>query len=170
MKDEKQENPTEEEEEEKSEEFTKILTIKNNKEDIFGTKEDMKEYKFNKNYQIIGCLSEKNPILLLKYKEESKDSQKNIFYIFDYNITQFINSFQSFNGLDSPRLLKLMNFDKMVNNQGFIIMDKELNIYQYFFEEENENKVYIIKNKKKYEDKDNQISCIISLIKKKNYL
>jgi hypothetical protein len=63
-----------------------------------------------------------------------------------------------------------MNFDKMVNNQGFIIMDKELNIYQYFFEEENENQVYSINNKNPYEDKDNQISCIVSLIKKKNFL
>ena len=170
IKDDKQKYPTEEKEEENSEEFTKILTINYGKEDIFGTKEEMKEYKFNKNYKVIGCLSEKKPFLLLQYTEEKKDNKKNLFYIFDYNITQFINSFQYKKELDSPRLLKLLNFDKLVNNQGFIMMDKELNIYQYFFEEENENKVYIIKNKKQYKDKENQISCIVSLIKKKNYL
>ena len=160
----------EEKTEDKSEEFTKILTINLNNEDIFGKKENRREYIFNKNYQLIGCLSEKNPLLLLKYIEEKKDNQKNLFYIFDYNTNQFINSFQCNNGLDSPRLLILLNFGKIVNDQGFIIMDNELNIYQYFFDEENEKTVYFINRIKTDENKNNQMSCFVSLIKRNNYI
>ena len=160
----------EEKTEDKSEVFTKILAINLNNEDIFGKKENRREYIFNKNYQLIGCLSEKNPLLLLKYIEEKKDNQKNLFYIFDYNTNQFINSFQCNNGLDSPRLLILLNFGKIVNDQGFIIMDNELNIYQYFFDEENEKTVYFINRIKTDENKNNQMSCFVSLIKRNNYI
>ena len=49
-------------------------------------------------------------------------------------------------------------------------MDKELKIYQYFFDEYNGEKVYSINSLKTYEDSNNQISCIIRLIKRKNYI
>ena len=166
---------------ENEERFTKIISIKfkNNenttkKENFdFGDNnlEIIKEYTFNKNYELVGCLSEENNLLLLNHFDNNKRNSKVYFLsIFDYNIDQFIYSFKINNNLTCPKLLKILNFNAIKDKQGFIIIDKCLDITQYFYEEGYINKIYCVHIIKADENKKTQISGMISLIKKNEYL
>lgn len=151
--------------------YTKVIKINVGEEDIFWKKDDdMKVYTFNKNYQLIGCLTEKKSLLLLKYigENNNKNEKENMYYIFDYNICQFIYSFKRYNEISLPKLLQKLNFDKIIDKQGFIMIDKDLNIFQYFYDENYENKVYCIHTIKPEERKKSQLSNIIKFIKKKS--
>ena len=62
-------------------------------------------------------------------------------------------------------LIKL-KYDKINDKKCFIIIDKDANIYQYFYDEEFINKIYLINTIKSENYKKNQINEIFDLIKK----
>ena len=161
--------------------FTKIISIKFKNKENTTKKENfyfddnnfeiIKEYTFNNNYELVGCLSEENNLLLLNHFDNNKSNSKEYFLsIFDYNIDQFIYSFKINNNLTCPKLLKILNFNAVKDKQGFIIIDNCLDITQYFYEENYINKIFCVHIIKADENKKTQISGMISLIKKNEYL
>ena len=168
---------------EDKEKYTKIISIEFRKEGNITKKDEddipnninfeiTKEYIFNKNYQLVGCLSEESNLLLLNYFDgnKSQNSKENLLSIFDYNISQFIYTFKLNNNLTCPKLLKLLNFNIFDDKLGFIIINNCLDITQYFYEEDYINKIYSVHTIKVEENKRTQISPMISLIKKNEYL
>ena len=108
--------------------------------------------------------------MLLKYIElNKKNENEKIFSIFDYNNTQFIYTFKFNNISSSMILLNILNFGN-INIQGFIMMDKDLNIYQYLYDENFENKIYNIYNIDSNENKKSQLKGLTNLIKQHNYI
>ena len=107
--------------------------------------------------------------IVIKIELNKKNENEKIFSIFDYNNNQFIYTFKFNNISSSTIFLNILNFDN-INIQGFIMMDKNLNIYQYLYDENYENKVYNIYNIDSNEDKSNQLKGLINLIKKYNYI
>ena len=167
---------------ENTEKFTKLISIKFRKEEKITKKENdnfdennfeiIKEYMFNKNYRLLGCISQESSLLLLNYFDVNKSNSKEyLLSIFDYNISQFIYAFKlDNNNLTCPKLLKLLNFNNIKDKQGFIIIDNSLDITQYFYEESYINKIYCVHTIKVIENKKTKISGMISLIKKNEYL
>ena len=137
-----------------------------------------KEYIFPKNYQVLSCISEEKQLLLLKnyIKEENNIIKENNFYIFDYNICQIIYSFKSYNKWLNCQYYIKWNYDKIIDKQGYLIMDENLNIIQYFFDENYTNYLYYINGLKIEKNTKNQLSKILELgnkmivyCKNKNY-
>ena len=121
-----------------------------------------KEYTFGKNFNLLGSISDDDNLLLLNYIEENHDSE-NIFYIFDFNICQFVNSFKFHNIWISPILFSKMNNYKLFDKNSFIICDENLNIIQYFYDKNYANKIYYINISKPKEESDKKAIKIISL-------
>ena len=149
--------------------YSKIFSIQiiNDKVEI------MKVFTFSENYKLIGCLSEEKNLLLLKYIEinkKNKNENLNMFSIFDYNINQFIFSFKINESSFSPKLLKILNFGNDSNIQGFIMIDQDLNIAQYLYDESFEKKIYFIYNIEPNGNKNNQLKGLINLIKQYKYI
>ena len=163
-------------EEEDEEKYMKIISIKLNNEETNKIKkqEDQcddnniliieNEYKLE-NYELIGCLSEDKSLVLINYVNNKNINKECQFSIFDCNSNQIIYSFKLYKKFIEPKSLIKLNFYKINDKQGFIILDKYLNIFQYFYDENTTYKIYYINRLKLDENKNNQIYEIISFIK-----
>ena len=110
-----------------------------------------KEFLFNKNYSLLGCISNEENLLLLNYYEEKNNSQNELL-IFDFNICQFIYSFKFHDKWATPKICTISNYE---NSIEFTVCDDDLNLIQYFYDKNYENKIYYI-NISKAEAKTNQ--------------
>ena len=153
---------------EKNEEiFTKIFTINiNNSTEQDDNINIIKEYSFSKNHHLIGLLSEEKNYLLLNYIEESNSSYENLFCIFDFNNLQYIKTFKFISKWFRPKILSIWNYDKISEKKGFIIIDEDINIIQYFYDEQYVNKIYSINALKMNEKSKKIFKNIINLGKK----
>ena len=167
------------------ENFIKIFTFNINNKQLNTRNEDeeednldldiQKEYIFPKNYQVLTCLSEEKQLLLLNYiKEENNIIKENNFYIFDYNICQIIYSFKSHCKWLKSKIYAKWNYDKIIDKKGYLILDENLNVIQYFFDENYSNYLYYFNGLTI--EKKNQLSKILDLgnkmiiyCKNKNY-
>ena len=86
--------------------------------------------------------------------------------IFDCNIKQFIYSFKLQDKLIEPKFLIKLDFYQINDKQGFIMLDKDFNIFQYFYDAQFVNKIYYINEITSNESKNNQIKGMFNLIKK----
>ena len=108
-----------------------------------------REYIFNNNYELLGELNDK--LLLLNYNK--KDNSECEFYIFDFSICQFIYSFKLHNIWYCPKLFIKINSDKLIDIKRFVICDENLNLFQYFYDNNYMNKIYYINNSIQIENK-----------------
>lgn len=130
---------------------TKIYELKQNESNSIEKNKNnfiiSKEYLIPKNYELLGSLSEEKNLLLMNYA----NNNIHLFCIFDFNICQFIKSFKIHNEFSCPKLFMKIKYDIKVNKTGIIICDENINLIQYFYDEEN-SMIYflkIIENRKK---------------------
>ena len=133
--------------------FVKIFLINNDNDKIKeenitkNSSNDIKikkEYIFDKNFSLLGSISDDDNLLLLNYSENNNNINKieNILYIFDFNICQFINAFKFNNMWKQPKLFAKMDYENLLNRKGFIICDEELYVEQYFYDKNYVNKIF----------------------------
>ena len=104
-----------------------------------------KEFMFDKNYSLLGCISDEDNLLLLNYLDDnSNQKMDNILYIFDFNICQFVNAFRYHSESIQPLLFAQLNNNYLNDKKEFIICDKDLSVIQYCYEKEYRNKIYYI--------------------------
>ena len=140
----------------------KELNLKNNSKKNDGLIKVKKEFTFGKNFNLLGSISNDDNLLLLNYIEDKKNSE-NIFYIFDFNIFQFVNVFKFHNIWRTPVLFEKKNYEILYDKNGFIICDEDLNIIQYFYDKNYQNKIYYInisKVKKRTDKKPVKFICL----------
>ena len=164
-----------EQQEEKEKKYMEIISIKINNEEAIKT---IKEYENIKNftfeseyiltnkYQLVGCLSEEQNLLILNYINNKSNKIEYQILIFDCNIKQFIYSFKLQDKLIEPKFLIKLDFYQINDKQGFIMLDKDFNILQYFYDAQFVNKIYYINEITSNESKNNQIKGMFNLIKK----
>ena len=152
--------------------FIKIFTFNVNNKQLNARNEDednldldiQKEYIFPKKYHLLSCISEEKQLLLLNYIDEANNIIKeNNFYIFDYNICQMIYSFKSHSKWLNIKYFVKWNYDKIFDKQGYFIIDENLNIIQYFFDENYSHFFYYINGVKIEENTKNQLSKLLDL-------
>ena len=142
----------------KNEKFIKIIKLKNEDKNNSNDKKENfslnieKEYTFPKNYKLLGSISDEENLLLLNYIKEEGEFFEYLFCIFDFNIDQYICSFQFQNIWANPKIFVKMNYDFKIDKQGFVICNEDLDLIQYFYDKNYTNKIYyvnIIKAEKK---------------------
>ena len=165
----------------KKERFIKIIKLKNedksnsnDKKENFGLNIE-KEYTFPKNYELLGSISEEENLFLLNYIKEEGDFEY-LFCIFDFNIEQYIYSFQFHNIWTNPKIFVKINYDFKFDKQGFVICNEDLDFIQYFYDKNYTNKIFyvnIIKAEKKMKDAPSKLLSvnkeIIMITKNNNY-
>jgi hypothetical protein len=156
------------------EQIIKLIEIKINTDDRDDetTKEEgidkkfkiVKQYIFNKNYELLGMVSEQKNIFLVKYISENNKKQID-FYLFDFSINQFIYHYKLHNNtFVEPKLLIKIDYNNILDKQGFIILCKDLTIGQYFYDENYNNRIYRINFIKLNGIKKNVLFSILSFI------
>ena len=157
-----------------NEKYVKIIYLDNNEEfNEENTIKDScsikikKEFIFEKNYSLLGCISEKENLFLLNYfNNDINNKAENIFYIFNFNICQFVNTFKYHNDWITPILFaKLNNNNNLLDKKEFIICDKELNIIQYCYEKNYMNLIYYINTSKAIKKNDKRAVKVLILDK-----
>ena len=145
------------------------IDIKEDKatKEIFNDLKIKKEYLFDSNFSLLGSISEEDNLLLLNYSENNNNIIENIFYIFDFNICQFIKSFKYHNAWKTPILFERINYHNLLNQKEFIICDEDMSIIQYIYDKKYENKIYYIsssKAKERLERKPFKLICLNNLV------
>ena len=120
-----------------------------------------KEYIFDKNFSLLGSISNDEDLLLLNYSKNN--ILENILYIFDFKISQLIHSFKFDNYLNTPILLTKINKYYLVDMKRFIICDNKLNLIQYGYNKNYENKIFYINKIKAEKNPDINPFKIVSL-------
>ena len=124
----------------------------------------VKQYIFNKNYELLGVVSEQRNIFLLKFTSENNKKQYD-FYLFDFSINQFIYHYKLYNNtFIEPKLLIKITYNNIFDKQGFIILCKDLTIGQYFYDENYNNRIYRVNCIKLNGIKKNLLFSILSFI------
>ena len=128
--------------------FTKIFNFEvndseNNKKNNYLKIKN--EFIFKKDYEVIGCLSNKDNLLFINYNDKNKCFEGRI-YIFNFNIYQFINCYNFHNVLNLPKLFIKISNNYFEDKNGFIICDNDLNLFQYFYDKNYTQKIYYINN------------------------
>ena len=129
-----------------------------------------REFTFDKNFSLLGCISEKNNLLLLNYSERNNNRMENLFYIFDFNNCQFINSFKFHSIWTEPILFAKINYNNIFDKTGFVLCDKDLNYIQFFYDKNYINQIYYINSSKLKEKSGQNVSKMIALDKKVIFL
>ena len=124
-----------------------------------------KEFMFDKNFILLGCLSEEDNLFLLNNTKENDNKIENIHYIFDLNICQFIHAFKFHCSFREPILFAKINCKDLLDKSVFILCDGYLNFIQIFFDKDYINKIYYISSETKQRS-DINISKIINLDQK----
>ena len=143
------------------EKFTKIIKLGNeDKNDLNTNKENYgliieKEYIFTKNYELLGCISDEDNLFLLNYIKE-EENYEYLFCIFDFNINQYIYSFNFNNIGTNPKIFVKMKYDINIDKQGFVIINDDLEFIQYFYDKNYINKIYYV-NSVKVEKKSGKL-------------
>ena len=153
------------------EKYIKIIYLNNNNEinEKNSTKDGCginikKEFMFDKNYSLLGCLSESDNLFLLNYCNNDINSKtQNIFYIFDFNICQFVNCFKYHNEFIAPKFFALINNNNLFDKNQFIICEKNLTIIQYCYEKNYKNKIYHFNSSQVKQKNDKKVVKILSL-------
>ena len=122
-----------------------------------------KEFTFDKNFTLLGCISEADNLLLLNYSEPNNHTLENIIYIFDFNICQFIDAFIFHCVFTLPILLSKINYENLYDKNGFILCDKDLNYVQFFYDKNYINRIYYIKSSKLKEKGEQNADKIVAL-------
>ena len=146
----------------KSNEEDNLLSSENN----INVLKIKKEFTFDKNFSLLGCISEENNLLLLNYSEKTNNKLENLFYIFDFNNCQFINAFKFHCTWAEPILFTKFNYNNICDKNGFVLCDKDLNYIQFFYDKNYINQIYYINNSKLKEKPEQNASKIIALDKK----
>ena len=148
-----------------NEKYTKIIYLNTDNIQVENNNFIKKEYIFDKGYEVFGCLSKDENLLLVNYIND-KNSKDCIIYIFDFNFFQFIYSFK-FNSLSTlPKLFLKTECEYSLDKIEFILCDNELNIFQYFYDKNYSNQIYYL-NKAIAEKKEQSTALkIINLDKK----
>ena len=113
-----------------------------------------KEFLFDKCYSLLGCISAQENLLLINYLGDNNNSQNELF-IFDFNICQFIYMFKFHHKWTTPKLSAKINYRNSIDKVEFIICDDDLNLTQYYYDKNYENKIYY-NYTSKADKKDNQ--------------
>jgi len=103
-----------------------------------------KSYKIPKNYEILGCLSEEDNLLLMSYKINVNNFEP-LICLFDLGSCQFIKTFKFHNSCYCPKLFSKMHFTPILDKEGFVICDENLNLIQYFYDKESKDMIYYVK-------------------------
>ena len=135
--------------------YTKLISINlesnENIKNVLNNEDDCNldiknEYILPKNYQFLGNISEEDNLFLFNYN--------NLFYIFDFNICQFTYIFNSHNKNTFPKYFVKYNYDFINDKEGFVIINEDFSLTQYFYDNLYTNKIYYI-NKLAIEQKIN---------------
>ena len=102
-----------------------------------------KSYKIPKNYELLGCLSEEDNLLLMSYKINLINFEP-LICVFDFRSCQFIKTFK-FHNFYCPKLFSKIHITPNFENNGFIICDENLNLIQYFYDKEAKDMIYYVK-------------------------
>ena len=155
----------------KNEKFIKIIKLKNedknnsnDKKENFGLNIE-KEYTFPKNYELLGSISDEENLLLLNYIKEEGEFFEYLFCIFDFNIDQYICSFQFQNIWANPKIFVKMNYDFKIDKQGFVICNEDLDLIQYFYDKNYTNKIYYVNINKAVKKLGNSPSKLLNVDK-----
>lgn len=103
-----------------------------------------KSYIIPKNYELLGCLSEEDNLLLMCYKI-NEDNIEPLLCIFDFGIRQFIRTFKFHNSCYCPKLFSKIHYEQILGKDGFVICDENLNLIQYFYDKETKDMIYYVK-------------------------
>ena len=139
----------------------------NDTKEIYNDLKIKKEYIFDSKFSLLGSISEEDNLLLLNYSENNNNIIENIFYIFDFNICQFIKAFKYHNIWKAPILFEKINYHNLLNKKEFIICDEDMNIIQYIYDKNYANKIYYISSSKANEKlgrKPFKLICLNNLI------
>ena len=131
------------------EKFTKIIKLGNEDKNNSNTNKENygliieKEYIFTKSYELLGSISDEDNLLLLNYIKEEGDYEY-LLCIFDFNINQYIYSFNLHNIWANPKIFVKMKYDIKIDKQGFVISNEDLEFIQYFYDKNYINKIYYV--------------------------
>ena len=103
-----------------------------------------KEYTFPKNYELLGSISDEENLLLLNYIKEEGEFFEYLLCIFDFNIDQYICSFQFQNIWTNPKIFVKMKYDFKIDKQAFVACNEDLDFIQYFYDKKYTNKIYYV--------------------------
>ena len=129
-----------------------------------------KEFMFEKNYSLLGCISNEDNLLLLNYLDDNSNHKlDNILYIFDFNICQFVNAFRYHSESIQPLLFAELNNNYLYDKKEFIICDKDLSAIQYCYEKGYSKKIYYINSSIAEDNNSNdkraiKVLCLDNLI------
>jgi len=103
-----------------------------------------KSYKIPKNYELLGCLSEEDNLLLMSY-QISLNNFEPLICIFNFGKCQFIKTYKFHNSCYCPKLFSKIHATPNLEKYGFIICDENLNLIQYFYDKESKDMIYYVK-------------------------
>ena len=103
-----------------------------------------KSYKIPKNYELLGCLSEEDNLLLMSYKINLNNFEP-LICLFNFGSYQFIKTFKFHNSFYCPKLFSKIHTISTLEKDGFIICDENLNLIQYFYDKDSKDMIYYVK-------------------------
>jgi hypothetical protein len=103
-----------------------------------------KSYKIPKNYELLGCLSEEDNLLLMSYKINLNNFEP-LICLFNFGSYQFIKTFKFHNSCYCPKLFSKIHTISTLEKDGFIICDENLNLIRYFYDKDSKDMIYYVK-------------------------